>query len=320
MGQSGGGTVRLRRGLTAAMLVAAGVGALAAQDNVFRVNVRLVRILATVKNTAGQLVGDLGKSDFQVFDNGVPQELAVFEHHTEQPLSISLMIDTSASTGIDLRYETESVNKFLRALFKEGNPQDAVHLYSFNYDTSELTGFTRRTDLLERALKGLHSDGGTSLYDALSFASESLEGREGRHVVVVVTDGGDTTSAKTYRQALEAAQMADAVIYPVLVVPVTNDPGRNTGGEHALVTLAQGTAGRVFEPTLGEALDQAFTDILRELRTQYLLAYYPKNLPPAKDRFHRLEVKLRRPDLRVLSRSGYYGDAEQAAGGWKPAR
>ena len=139
-------------------------------------------------------------------------------------------------------------------------------------------------------------------------------------MVVVVTDGGDTTSAKTYRQALEAAQMADAVIYPVLVVPVTNDPGRNTGGEHALVTLAQGTAGRVFEPTLGEALDQAFTDILRELRTQYLLAYYPKNLPPAKDRFHRLEVKLRRPDLRVLSRSGYYGDAEQAAGGWKPAR
>jgi Ca-activated chloride channel family protein len=300
--------------------LAAGLGALVAQDNVFHVNVRLVRILTTVKNTAGQLVGDLAKSDFQVFDNGVPQDLAIFEHHTEQPLSIALMIDTSASTGIDLKYETDSMNRFLRALFKEGNPQDAVHLYSFNYETRELSGFTRRTDLLERALRGLRSEGGTSLYDALSFASESLEGREGRHVVVVVTDGGDTTSAKTYHQALEAAQMADAVIYPVLVIPVTNDPGRNTGGEHALATLAQGTAGRVFEPTLGAALDQAFMDILRELRTQYLLAYYPKNLPPSKDRFHRLEVKVRRPDLQVLSRTGYYGDAEQAAGGWKPAR
>jgi Ca-activated chloride channel family protein len=138
-------------------------------------------------------------------------------------------------------------------------------------------------------------------------------------VVVVVTDGGDTTSVRDFHQALEAAQMADAVIYPVLVVPITNDPGRNTGGEHALTSLAKGTGGRVFEPTLGEALDQAFADLLRELRTQYLLGYYPKGVPPGKDRFHRLEVKVGRPDLRVLSRSGYYGEAERAKG-WKPAR
>ena len=307
------------RRLLAAAILAASAGALLAQEPRFRVDVRLVRILATVKTGSGQLVGDLQKSDFQVFDNGVRQELAVFEHHSEQPLSIALMIDTSASTGIDLHYESESVNRFLRALFREGNPQDAVKLYSFNYETTPLSGFERRADLLERALKGLKSEGGTSLYDALSFAADSLEDREGRHVIVVVTDGGDTTSAKNFHQALEAAQLADAVIYPVLVVPITNDPGRNTGGEHALTTLAQGTGGRVFEPTLGEALDQAFTEILRELRTQYLLGYYPKNVPPAKERFHRLEVKLLRPDLRVLSRSGYYGEAEQAVG-WKLAR
>jgi Ca-activated chloride channel family protein len=307
------------RRLLAAAILAASAGALLAQEPRFRVDVRLVRILATVKTGSGQLVGDLQKSDFQVFDNGVRQELAIFEHHNEQPLSIALMIDTSASTGIDLRYESESVNRFLHALFREGNPQDAVKLYSFNYETTPLSGFERRADLLERALKGLKSEGGTSLYDALSFAADSLEDREGRHVIVVVTDGGDTTSAKNFHQALEAAQLADAVIYPVLVVPITNDPGRNTGGEHALTTLAQGTGGRVFEPTLGEALDQAFTEILRELRTQYLLGYYPKNVPPAKERFHRLEVRLLRPDLRVLSRSGYYGEAEQAVG-WKLAR
>jgi len=307
------------RRLLAAAILAASAGALLAQEPRFRVDVRLVRILATVKTGSGQLVGDLQKSDFQVFDNGVRQELAVFEHHNEQPLSIALMIDTSASTGIDLRYESDSVSRFLHALFREGNPQDTVKLYSFNYDTTPLSGFTRRADLLERALKGLKSEGGTSLHDALSFAADSLEDREGRHVIVVVTDGGDTTSAKNFHQALEAAQLADAVIYPVLVVPITNDPGRNTGGEHALTTLAQGTGGRVFEPTLGEALDQAFTEILRELRTQYLLGYYPKNVPPAKERFHRLEVRLPRPDLRVLSRSGYYGEAEQAVG-WKLAR
>ncbi|MGC9971045.1 MAG: VWA domain-containing protein [Bryobacteraceae bacterium] len=308
-----------RRVLAAAML-AASAGALLPQETVFRVDVRLVRLLTTVKNDSGQLVGNLQQGDFQVFDNGVRQDLAVFEHHTEQPLSIALMIDTSASTGIDLRYETESVNRFLRALFREGNPQDAVKLYSFNYDTTSLSsGFTRRVEVLEHALKGLKCEGGTSLYDALWFAARSLDDREGRHVVVVVTDGGDTTSSRNFHQALEAAQMADAVIYPVLVVPITNDPGRNTGGEHALTTLAKGTGGRVFEPTLGEALDQAFADLLRELRAQYLLGYYPKGVPPSKDRFHRLEVKLRRPDLRVLARSGYYGEAERATG-WKLAR
>jgi Ca-activated chloride channel family protein len=307
------------RRVLATAILAASVGALLSQETVFRVDVRLVRILATVKNDSGQLVGDLRQSDFEVSDNGVRQDLALFEHHTEQPLSIALMIDTSASTGIDLRYETESVNRFLRALFREGNPQDALKLYSFNYDTTSLSSFTRRAEQLESALKGLRCEGGTSLYDALWFAARSLEDREGRHVIVVVTDGGDTTSAKNFHQALEAAQMADAVIYPILVVPVTNDPGRNTGGEHALTTLAKGTGGRVFEPTLGAELDHAFADLLRELRSQYLLGYYPKGVPPSKDRFHRLEVNLRRPDLRVLSRSGYYGEAERATG-WKPAR
>lgn len=308
-----------RRRILASLFLAGGACAVLAQENVFRVDVRLVRILATVKTSSGELVGDLKKTDFQVLDNGVPQQVSVFEHHTEQPLSVAMMVDTSASTGIDLKYEVESVGRFLRALFSEGNPQDAVELYAFDADTTLLSNFTRRMDRLERELKGLKASGGTSLYDALCFASASLEGRDGRHVIVLITDGGDTTSAKNFHQALEAAQMADAVIYPVLVVPITNDPGRNVGGENALTLLAQGTGGRVFAPALGPALDQAFTDILRDLRTQYLLGYYPKNLPLAKERFHRIDIKLNRPDLRVLARSGYYGESEEAHG-WTPVR
>jgi len=309
----------MRRLLRTCVPLAVLAAALLSQETVIRVEVRLVRILATVRNTAGQLVGSLEKGDFQVLDNGVPQELAIFEHHTEQPLSIALLVDTSASTGIELRYELESVNRFLKALFREGNPQDALALFIFNYDVNLLAGFTRRLDRLERELKKLKNEGGTSLYDAIYLASGNLESRDGRHVIVVVTDGGDTTSARTYHQALQAAQMADAVLYPILVVPITNDPGRNVGGENALTSLAAGTGGRVFAPSVGEALDTAFTDILRELRTQYLLAYYPRNVPPAKDRFHRLTVKVRRPDLQVLARSGYYGDAAETQG-WRPAR
>lgn len=292
--------------------------AVPAQQPTYTVDVRLVRILATVKTSAGQLVGDLGRDDFQVFDNGVPQKLALFEHHTEQPLSIAVMIDTSASTGIDLRYEVESVNRFLHALFREGNPGDAAAIFAFNWETMLLSGFTRRLERLEQALRGLKAEGGTSLYDAICLASGRVESREGRHVIVVVTDGGDTTSTKTFHQALTAAQMADAVIYPILVVPITNDPGRNIGGENALATLTAGTGGRVFAPTVGEALDAAFAEIIRDLRTQYLLGYYPRGVLLTKGSFHKLEVKVRRADLRVLARSGYYGEGEEAQG-WKPA-
>lgn len=316
MGRIGGAAMTARRAFALAALAAA---LAPAQEPTFRINVKLVRILATVKNARGDLVGDLKPEDFQILDRGAPQEIKVFEHRTEQPLSIALLIDTSASTAIDIRYEVESVSRFLRAVFHEGNERDAVKLYSFHYDVSELTPFTRRIETLERPLKGLRSVGGTSLYDAIDFASQALQDRDGRHVIVVVTDGGDTTSARNFHQALESAQRADAVIYPILVVPITNDAGRNIGGENALTLLAQGTAGRVFAPTVGAELDRAFAEILRELRTQYLIGYYPKNTPPSQDRFHRIEVRLRRPDLRVSARSGYYEEAE-ASSGWTRGR
>jgi Ca-activated chloride channel family protein len=288
-------------------------------DTVFRVNVSLVRILATVKNTAGDPVGNMKKDDFEVYDNGVRQEIALFEHHTEQPLSIALLIDTSASTAIDMKYEIESVERFLGALFNEGNPADSISLFSFNYETTQHTGFTRRPSTVKLELAKLRSVGGTSLYDAIHYASRELENREGRHVLVVVTDGGDTTSVLKFEQALEAAQRADAVIYPVLVMPIKNDAGRNIGGENALTLFAQRTGGHVFAPTLGEALDQAFTEILRDLRTQYLIGFYPKGVPAGKDPFHRLEVRMPRGDLRVSARSGYYEESDTAKG-WRKVR
>jgi Ca-activated chloride channel homolog len=279
-----------------------------------RVDVRLVRILATVKNPAGQLVGALEKGDFRVWDNDVPQEIAVFERQTEQPLSVSVLIDASGSTAKELRYEVDSVSRFLKALFTEGNARDAAALYSFNYAVSKQNHFTRNHGSLERSLRTLKAEGGTCLYDALYLSAGELEDREGRHVMVVVTDGGDTTSTKDFHAALEAAQLADAVIYPILVMPITNDAGRNIGGENALATFAARTGGRVFSPQVGAQLDSAFADIIRELRTQYLLAYYPKNVPPTKERFHRLRVEVNRPDLRVVARTGYYGELESDSG------
>jgi Ca-activated chloride channel family protein len=286
----------------------------AQQPAVFHSNVSLVHMIASVKNSKGELVGALRQSDFQIFDNGVPQEIKVFERQTSQPLSIALMIDVSGSTAKDLKYETDSATKFLHALLSEGSPEDAVALFSFDSDVNELRHFTHNYLSLDNALKFIHGSGGTSLYDAIYLASHELEARQGRKVIVVITDGGNTTSSMGIEKALKGAQFADAVIYAVVVVPITNEAGRNTGGEHALIFMAEGTGGQTFFPGYGKELDKAFSDILGELRTQYFLGFYPHDVPLPKNPFHKLELRVASADLRVSARIGYYGDAEGAGG------
>jgi Ca-activated chloride channel homolog len=301
-----------RRWLAAALCAGA---LLAQQPTVFRTNVNLVRIVTTVKTQAGQVVGTIAKEEFEVYDNGVKQQVSVFEHQTEQALSVVLMVDTSGSTAKDLKYEADSSSRFFHVLLGEGNLQDTAALYTFNWEIREQQPFTRDLKALDGRLKLMHGEAGTAMYDAVYLGAQRLESRQGRKVIVVVTDGGDTVSKVTVHKALEAAQMADAVIYAIVVMPITNDAGRNIGGEHALEFMAKGTGGRTFQPTIGAELDKAFSSIITELRTQYLLGFYPQNVPLNKDRFHKLEVRVARPDLRVSARNGYYGEVEGGGGG-----
>lgn len=276
------------------------------QDPVIRVDVKLIRILASVRDQYGQLFGGLSKEDFQIFDNGVEQEIPIFERSTNQALNIIVMLDISASVAKDLKYETESALRFARALFKEGNPDDTLALITFNHNVDIIASFTRRIQRLENAVRDIKTGAGTSLYDALYLASEELEGREGRKVIICVSDGGDTASYKKFNAANIAVQRAQAAVYPILVTPITNDAGRNTGGENALQLIAERSGGRVLQPATYDKLGLAFDEILRDLRTQYFLAYYPKSLAVKGNPFHRLEVKVRRPNLRVSARTGYY--------------
>lgn len=274
--------------------------------NTFSVKVNLVRLLVSVKNHAGAPVTNLNKDDFEVLDSGTPQNIAVFERNTSLPLSVAILIDTSGSTQIDLHYEEDSVLKFIPTLLGAGNPQDTFALFSFNWRTNMDLDFSRSQRRAERILHSLRGEGGTSLYDSIYLASDTLTGREGRHVMVVVTDGGDTTSYKRYEDALDSAQRADVVLYPIVVVPIKADAGRNTGGEHALATLAASTGGRIFYPDGFDELDEAFGSILRELRTQYMLGFYPKDVRESPRRFHSVSVKVREPEMKVTARSGYY--------------
>lgn len=279
------------------------------QEPTFRVDVQLVRLLATVKDHLGKPVSNLKKDDFTLFDNGARQQIALFERHTSQPLSVGILIDISGSTAKDLKYEVDSVNRFLRALFKEGNSEDRAALYAFNWQVSQPLGYSRNVGRFEAELKKLKAEAGTSMYDAIYLASDDIQEREGRHVLIVVTDGGDTISSKSYHEAMEAAHKADSVLYAILVMPITSNAGRNIGGENALTTMSETTGGKMFVPAAND-LDDVFSEILRDLRTQYLIGFYPKNAPLNKNRFHRIDLRTGDTNLRVVTRTGYYGDFE----------
>jgi Ca-activated chloride channel homolog len=300
------GRIRSSTKITLALALAT---AAVAQESVFKVDVRLVRMLATVKDNTGATVGALKRDDFTVFDNGVKQTISLFERHTSQPLSVAILVDISGSTGKEMKYQTDSVHRFLQALLKEGNPDDSASLVTFNWQVQEVVPFTRNLRRFNTELRKLRGEAGTSLYDAIYLSSERIQDREGRRVLIIVTDGADTVSNKNYHDALRAAQDADAVVYGILVMPITNEAGRHIAGEHALTGITQSTGGRMFTPGLN-ALDMAFEEILRDLRTQYLIGFYPKNVPLTRDEFHRLEIRVSQPGLRVLSRTGYYGETQ----------
>src|SRR5262249_19074190 len=152
-------------------------------------------------------------------------------------LSIALLVDTSGSTARELKNEITAATKFLRTLTKDGNEKDALAFYSFNHDVTQRTGYTRSSSRIEKLIEELVADAGTSLYDALTLASEPLSKREGRHVIILITDGGDTTSVRTYQDALRSLHAADAILFPIVITPIHSDAGRNVGGENALTTL-----------------------------------------------------------------------------------
>jgi len=276
--------------------------ALAAQDVAIRVEVRLVTVLASVKDARGGLVPNLTRDDFVVLDEGRPQEIRVFERQAGTPLAVTLLMDASLSTAKDLRFEQDSASRFLRSLLR---PQDRVAVYSFTHDVTMVCDFTNDAARLDKAMRGIQSHGGTSLYDAVFLAAEQLKSREGRKVIILVTDGGDTTSTVDYHQALRKAQEADAVIYAVTIVPIPGEAGRNIGGEHALIGLSDGTGGRTFQPRVASDLDPVFRDIESELRTQYVLGFYPQPVKGA-TAYRKLEVRTANPFFTVQARKGYY--------------
>lgn len=279
---------------------------MSAQDTVLRVEVKLVNVFVNVTDRNGAVVGGLTRDDFHVSEDGRPQEIAVFERQSELPLNLTLAIDTSGSVKKDMAEESDAARRFAHAILRA---QDQMRLLAFATDVSELTPFTNKLSLIDRGLSRLKSDFATSLYDAIYVGSEGLGSKDGRKVLVLVSDGGDTASRTTYPKALEMALRNEVIIYSVIDVPIVASAGRDLGGEHALITLAEQTGGKSFYVSDG-GLDQAFARVSDDLRTQYLIGYYPHNQEPGRQ-FHRLQVTVPRAtteSFNIRHKTGYYGD------------
>jgi Ca-activated chloride channel family protein len=274
--------------------------------NNIKVDVKLVNIFVTVTDEHGSPVGSLTKDNFQIFEDGHPQKISVFGKESELPLSIVLDIDTSLSTRKDLPLELGSARRFAHAIIR---PVDALSLYDFSEFVSQDLPFTADLKAIDRAVDRVHMGAATALYDAVFLGAQALETRQGRKVLVVITDGGDTASQMNYQGALRAAQQAEAIVYSIIDVPIEASAGRDTGGEHALIQLSEDTGGKYYYASSIQQLDQAFRAISDELRTQYLLAYYPAQRLAESD-FRRLEVKLtgvpEASNYKARHRTGYY--------------
>jgi Ca-activated chloride channel homolog len=263
--------------------------------------VDLVSVLTSVLDSTGRPLADLPEEAFEVDEEGVPQKIARFEPDTSQPLDLALMIDTSLSALAELRFEREAAARFIRQVVRPG---DGLAVFEFADAITELAGFSADIPALEEAVRRIEPGAGTALYDAVYLGSLALERRpaDRRRVIVLVTDAGETTSRSDFETARRAALRAGALLYTVLVRAVKSDAGRNLAGEHALVTITDVTGGGMYYPDRLEELDATFDRINRELRTQYLLGYYPNPRPPAGS-FRHIEVRVKPA---AGSRGGYF--------------
>src|SRR5579863_2787398 len=250
-----------------------------------RVQTDLVSILASVTDANGRPVPDLTQDAFQLSEEGVPQKIERFEPETNRPLDLALMVDSSMSALKDLKFETEAAAHFIRQVVRPG---DTLGVFEFSETVTRLSDFSDDVPALQNAVRRIAPGAGTSIYDAIVLASNALKRRpEGRRrAIVMVTDAGETTSVSKFDDTRRAAIASGTLIYTIVIRPVKNENGRNTAGEHALITITDSTGGAMFTLDDLNQLDDMFDRIDRELRTQYLLGYYPQPTPPPSSERH----------------------------------
>jgi len=268
-----------------------------------RVQTDLVTIFASVTDEHGRPVPDLTQDVFDISEEGVPQKIERFEAQTNRPIDLALMVDSSMSTFKDLHFEAEATAHFIGQVVRPG---DALGVFSFSEQVSRLSDFSSDIPHLQEAVRRIPPGTGTSIYDAVVLGSNALRRRPvgRRRAIVLVTDAGETTSASKFEDARRAAVASGELLYTIVIRPIKSESGRNTAGEHALITITDSTGGGMFILDDLSQLNEMFDRIDRELRTQYLLGYYPRPQPPPGSTRHvQLTVK---GDYQLSYRKEYF--------------
>lgn len=285
---------------TAVLAAAPAQPAAPGQDQpIFKSAVRTVPIYATVVDNSGRLVPDLERGDFTIIDNGKPADVSLFSNDS-QPFSAVVMLDTSASMTANLKLLNRAAEQFLLRLL----PVDRAQVGAFN-DKIQLSGtFTNDRDELIAALDELYFGNPTRLNDGIAAGLDALKGLDGRRVVVVFTDGEDTSSRTGFKTVLERARDEEVMVYSIGLESeyfngmrvVKSRPSRD------LRKIADETGGGYFELLKTADLAPTFTRVAQELRSQYLIGFAPANLD---GKVHKLEVKVNRPGMTVRARKSY---------------
>ncbi len=267
-----------------------------------RTEVALVNVILSAVDRRGQPVRGLKPEDFLIFEDKQPQKIEYFSdlsQGTEIPLTIALLIDTSGSVKAKLPFEKQTAAEFLRDVLRRN--RDLALIIQFDSEVNLVQDFTEDPNLLIAALDTLQAGNSTALYDAIFLAvDEKLKYETGRKVIVVITDGDDTSSKLRKEDAIEAAQKHDVLIYGI---GVRGEFGANFG---ILKKFAEETGGSFFSPHAKISEIQAsFKAIGQDLQGQYSLAYISTN--KKKDgTFRSIEVRCKARDVHVRTRKGYY--------------
>ena len=302
--------------------------ALAQEGPPIKVEVSVVNVLCAVRDNKGKLIPNLEKSDFEIREDGKPQQILYFARETRLPLTLGLLIDSSVSQGRLIADEQRGAGLFFGQVLGK---QDQAFLMSFDVNVELLQDLTGSADFLRRALGDVHENGGgggmpgpfptrggggTHLFDAVYLAStEVLQKEVGRKAIILITDGQDEGSKLTRQEAIKSAQKVDAIIYGILYVDRAfygggfgGFGGMGYSGEGTLKAMAEETGGRLFKPRNDRELQDSFDQISQELRSQYSLGYTPTN--GARDGgYRRIDVKASTGGLHVQARKGYYAPA-----------
>jgi VWFA-related protein len=295
----------------------AGIGAtLRAQDSAtFSTSVKVVNVLATVRTKKGEIVRDLDKDDFSIAENGRPQAIRYFAKESDLPLTLGLMVDTSMSQRRVLDAERQASFRFLEQVLRDGKDQVFIMQFDMSIQLrqaltssfSKLNDALSYVDLPDRQKLSVGSNRGTALYDSVVQASrEIMQNQRNRKALILLTDGVDVGSEASLTDAIDAAQRSDTIVYSILF----SDPGaygflEGVDGARPLRRISQDTGGGFFEVSKKHGIDQIFSLIENELRSQYSMGYV-SDVPVRISEFRNIQLTARRKDLVIQARDRYW--------------